>query len=134
MQMVLTLVTPAKKLLEKVPSTMVRIPAHRGELEILPGHAPLITTLSAGVLTYVLKGSSEEVRVAVSWGYCEVTGAGEVNVLAEIAETKSEISLDKAKQDRSAAMEKLGKTNYEDFIDNKRDFELAEARIKAVQG
>jgi F-type H+-transporting ATPase subunit epsilon len=129
----LTLVTPAKKILEKAPLKEVKVPAHRGELEILQGHAPLITTLEAGVLSYTLADNTEQ-RVAISWGYCEVTSSGEINVLAETAETKEEISVERAEAARAKALEALGKTNYENFYKNKRKFERAEARLKTVKG
>lgn len=129
----LTLVTPAKKILEKAPLKEAKVPAYRGELEILPGHAPLITTLEAGVLSYKLADNTEQ-RVAISWGYCEVTASGEVNVLAETAETKEEINLPRAEAARDKALEMLGKTDYENFNKNKRKFERAEARVKTVKG
>lgn len=130
----LTLVTPAKKLLEKAALKEVHVPAFRGEIEILPGHAPLITTLSAGVLRYKLADGAADVRVAISWGYCEVTAAGEVNVLAETAEGKEEISLPRAEKARQQALESLAKTDYDSFTKHRRKFERAEARIKTVKG
>lgn len=129
----LTLVTPAKKILEKAPLTEAKVPAFRGELEILPGHAPLITTLEAGVLSYTLADKTEQ-RVAISWGYCEVTASGEVNVLAETAETKEEINLERAEAAKTKAQEELGKTDFENFNKFKRKFERAEARVKTVKG
>jgi F-type H+-transporting ATPase subunit epsilon len=129
----LTLVTPAKKLLEKAPLKEAKVPAFRGELEILPGHAPLITTLEAGVLSYTLSDNTQQ-RVAISWGYCEVTASGEVNVLAETAETKEDINLERAETARTKAQDSLGKTDYENFNKFKRKFERAEARVKTVKG
>lgn len=130
----LTLVTPAKKILEKAPLKEAHVPAFRGELEILPGHAPLITTLEAGVLRYKLANSDADVRVAISWGYCEVTASGEVNVLAETAEGRDEIDVTRAEKARTEALESLGKTDYDSFNKHKRKFERAEARIKTVKG
>ncbi|MCB9072672.1 MAG: ATP synthase F1 subunit epsilon [Bdellovibrionaceae bacterium] len=130
----LTLVTPAKKILEKAALKKVLVPAYRGEIEILPGHAPLITTLSAGVLAYQLEGSSEEAKVSISWGYCEVTPLGEVSVLAETAEAKNEIDLARAEKARETALKQMGTTTYEAFEKTKRKLERAEARIKTVRG
>lgn len=130
----LTLVTPAKKILENAPLKQAKVPAYRGELEILPGHAPLITTLEAGVLSYKLADNNTEQRVAISWGYCEVTATGEVNVLAETAETKEEINLARAEAAKEKAMEDLGKTDYDSFNKYKRKFERADARVKTVKG
>jgi len=130
----LTLVTPGKKLVEKAPVKEVLIPAYKGEIEILPGHAPLITTLSAGVLQYKPENGSADVRVAISWGYCEVTATGEINVLAETAETQGEISLQRAEEAKAKALENMAKTDYDSFEKYRRKFERAEARIKTIQG
>ena len=129
----LTLVTPQKKIVEGAPLKEVFVPAYRGELEILPGHAPLITTLSEGVLKYKLEGSTELKAVAVSWGYCEVTAEGQVNILAETAEAPAEIDLKRAEQARQEAVEKLANVNYDDFEKTQRKFMRAEARIKTAK-
>ena len=93
----LTIVTPTKKLVHNKPMEEVFVPGNRGELNILPGHSPLVTTLTEGVLRYRLKGDSKEHNVAISWGYCEITPKG-VNIMAETAETPEEIDLSRAKE------------------------------------
>jgi F-type H+-transporting ATPase subunit epsilon len=95
----LNLVTPEKKLVTDLEIDEVIVPAYRGQLDILPGHSPLMTTLLTGILKYRAKGSSSYETVVVSWGYCEVHPEG-VIVLAEIAESLEEI-------DRSRAEEQL---------------------------
>ena len=94
----LTLVTPEKKLVAGQEIEEVFVPGYRGELNILPGHAPLMTTLNTGVLKYRLKGEDRMNYVAISWGYCQVNPGG-VNVLAETAERPEEI--DVARSDAS---------------------------------
>ncbi|MCB0350581.1 MAG: ATP synthase F1 subunit epsilon, partial [Bdellovibrionales bacterium] len=86
----LTLVTPQKKLLTDVEIEEVIVPAFRGQLNILPGHAPLMTTLTAGTLKVRRKGETAFKSAAISWGYCEVSSNG-VNVLADTAEWPEEI-------------------------------------------
>ena len=71
----------------------VSVPAFRGLLDILPGHAPLMTTLEPGVLTYRLKGE-EPKKVVISWGYCQISPEG-VNVLAEMVTNPEEINSEK---------------------------------------
>lgn len=129
----LTLVTPQKKIVEGAPLKEVFVPAFRGELEILPGHAPLITTLSEGVLKYKLEGSTELKAVAVSWGYCEVTAEGQVNILAETAEAPEEIDLKRAQDARQESLDKLANVNFDDFEKTQRKFMRAEARIKTAK-
>jgi len=91
----LNLVTPAKKLVTDLEIDEVFVPAYKGELNILPGHAALVTTLTTGILKYRTKGSGSLNHVAISWGYCEVFNE-EVTVLAETAETADEIDTDRA--------------------------------------
>lgn len=91
----LTLVTPEKKLLAEAEVEEIFVPGYRGELNILPGHAPLMTTLSTGIVKYRLKSTSELKSVIVSWGYCEVNPQGVV-VLAETAERPEDIDEERA--------------------------------------
>ena len=86
----LNLLTPDKKIVSNQELDEVIVPAFKGELCILPGHSPLMTTLEPGILKYKLHGSSDFVKVAISWGYCQVSPTT-VNVLAESAVTKDEI-------------------------------------------
>jgi F-type H+-transporting ATPase subunit epsilon len=87
----LTLVTPERRLVAGAEIEEVFVPGDRGELNILPGHAPLMTTLRPGIVRYRLKGESTVHRVAVSSGYAQVNGIG-VNVLAETAETADSLN------------------------------------------
>lgn len=93
----LTLVTPEKKILSGAEIEEVFVPAAAGELNVLPGHAPLMTTLETGVLRYRLKGESTFNPVAISWGYAQVNPNG-VNVLAETAERPEDIDMKRADQ------------------------------------
>ena len=52
----LTIVTPEKRILVGQEVEEVTVPAFKGELNILPGHAPLMTTLETGVMKWKLKG------------------------------------------------------------------------------
>lgn len=93
----LTIVTPEKKIIELQPADEVVVPGEMGELQILEGHSPLLTTLSSGILKYKLNSSSETKKLAISWGYCEVFPGG-VNIMAETAESANEIDLNRAKE------------------------------------
>jgi F-type H+-transporting ATPase subunit epsilon len=74
---------PDKKIVSDMDLEEITLPGNAGELNILPGHAPLMTTLSAGILSYKLK-NGESARMAISWGYCQISSDG-VTVLAETA-------------------------------------------------
>ena len=48
--MLLTLVTPEKSLITDLEVERVVVPGSGGEMEVLPNHAPLVTTLREGIL------------------------------------------------------------------------------------
>jgi F-type H+-transporting ATPase subunit epsilon len=102
----LTLVTPKKKLMTDVEVDEVIVPAYRGQLGILPGHAPLMSLLSAGTLKVKFKGSNDYKTAAISWGYLEVNPTGVV-VLAQTAEWKEEVDKTMAQQELQKANERL---------------------------
>ncbi len=128
----LNIVTPDKKLVSGLEMEEVFVPADRGELNILPGHSPLVSTLDPGVLKYRLKDDSETKAVAISWGYVEVTPNG-VNILAETAEKKEEINVEKAKADLLEIEKALDSAeNPEDIVAYDRKRRRAEARLNVV--
>jgi F-type H+-transporting ATPase subunit epsilon len=88
--MKLSLLTPEKKIVMSQDVEDVLVPGHKGELHILPGHAPLMTLLSTGIMRWRMKGSTEYSKMVVSWGYCEVNPEG-VIVLAENSFANEEI-------------------------------------------
>ena len=102
----LNLLTPERKAVYDQEITEVTVPAFSGEMTILPGHAPLITTLGTGVLKYKIKGSDRTQKAVISWGYCEVM-PGEVNVLAEFMQTQDEVVLADAEATIKTAEKKL---------------------------
>ncbi len=88
----LNLLTPERKAVFDQEISQVTLPAYSGEITILPGHAPMITTLGTGILRYRIKNVDRTFKAVVSWGYCEVTPEG-VNVLAEFMQTPEEVSV-----------------------------------------
>lgn len=86
----LTLVTPEKKLLIGQEVDSVVVPAFRGELNIIQGHTPMLTTLETGIVKWKLKGDDKYFHAVVSAGYCEVYPGG-VDILAEVADLPSEV-------------------------------------------
>ncbi len=131
--MLMNLVTPEKKILTGVEVEEVIVPADRGELNILPGHAPLMTTLSVGVLQYRLAGSSEFQKVVISWGYCEVNPKS-ILILAETAETLEEIDKERALRAQAKASKQLLEKDLEpDQIKKfQRKLERSAVRINAM--
>lgn len=130
----LNLVTPEKVILTETEIEEVIVPGFMGELNILPGHAPLMTTLDIGVLRYRLKGQSDYGRVVISWGYCEVNPQG-ITVLAETAESIDEINRERAERALRKSKEQLFEPDLSpDQIKKfQRKVQRAEARLAALK-
>ncbi len=108
----LNFATPDKKVVSEQELDSIVVPAFRGELNILPGHAPLMTTLEPGILKYRLK-NGEEKKIAIGWGYCQVSPEG-VNVLAETAMASDEIDTKIVLEHLKAQEQKLGSQALDD--------------------
>lgn len=128
----LNLVTPQKRLVTDLEIEEVIVPGFKGQLDILPGHAPLMTTLSTGVLKYRPKGATKLEAVVVSWGYAEVHPDG-VIVLAETAESIEEIDRARAekslKESEAKILDPLLESDQIEMFQKK--IQVAQARINA---
>lgn len=71
----------------------VLLPATEGDMTVLPGHAPVITTLKAGFVV-ATDGKDHGERVLVRGGFAEINAAG-VTVLAERATPVEELTPEK---------------------------------------
>lgn len=107
----LNLLTPTEKLAFNQPIESLQVVTHKGEIEILKDHAPLVTTLGIGILRYKKKieqGQIQLKKVAIFWGYLEVFN-NSVNILAETAETPESIDTDRANKALQKATEDMKK-------------------------
>jgi F-type H+-transporting ATPase subunit epsilon len=89
-----------------------------GEFGVLPDHAPFLTTIKVGMLTY--KKGSETGHFFVNWGYAEV-GPDKVTILADSAERSEDIDVERAKAHLERTEARL-----------KQEEELDEARATAA--
>ncbi len=107
----LEIVTPEKKVVETAAAE-VQIPGKNGYLGVLPGHAPLITELAVGEITF--RDAGEDQHLAVAWGFAEVL-PDKVTILAETAERPSEIDVERARKAKVRAEQRLtsGDTNVD---------------------
>jgi len=92
------LVSPEKILLSEAVE-MVVIPGAEGNFGVLPGHAPLISSVRPGTIE-VYEGNNVAERIFIAGGFAEVTPE-RCTVLADEAVTVS--SLDRAKVDAELA-------------------------------
>jgi F-type H+-transporting ATPase subunit epsilon len=122
----LEIVTP-DELLMRGPVDGVQIPGKNGELGILPGHAPLITELTIGEISY--RQAAHTHYVAVAWGFAEVM-PNKVTILADTAERAEEIDVKRAQEAKARAEEALRRAAADlDFEATQYALHRAEVRI-----
>ena len=119
----LEIVTPSK-LVVKESAEEAQIPGLSGYLGILPGHAPLISELGVGEITY--KTSRTTRTLSVAWGFVEVL-PDKVTILAEAAEHPQEIDTTRAQKAKKRAEDRL-KSN-----DPKTDYTRAEDALQRAE-
>src|SRR5437588_8831851 len=117
----LEVVTPERRLLSEAVDS-VTVPGRNGEMQILPGHAALISELQTGVLAYNQGGTAQQLHV--SGGFIEVNN-DKVSVLAEIAERPEEIDAARARLAREHTEKQLSS-----WSGTEEDFEKARAKLE----
>jgi len=126
----LEIVTPEKQVVKGVAAEEAQIPGENGYLGVLPGHAPLISELKSGALTYRAGGKTH--TVCVAWGFVEVL-PDKVTILAETAERPQDIDVPRAEKAKARAEERLKSNNPDVDYDRAEDaLERAESRIKVA--
>ncbi|MGL4324645.1 MAG: F0F1 ATP synthase subunit epsilon [Beijerinckiaceae bacterium] len=112
------LVSPEKMLFTGDVESVV-VPGADGEFQVFAGHAPVMTTVQAGVLR--VNGGGAPARVFVRGGFADVSASG-LTILAEQAIDLADVKADQvAKQIKDAE---------EDFADAKADDARAKAQEK----
>ena len=102
-QIDLEIATP-ERLLVKEQVNEIQIPGKEGYLGILPGHAPLLSQLGTGFLSYT--AGNRKRYLSIHGGFVEVL-PNQVRVLANIAERAEEIDTERARKDLQAAHEQV---------------------------
>jgi len=88
------LATPTRLLVSEEVDEVVA-PGSEGYFGVLPGHAPFLTTLGAGEVTY--RQGRQEQTIVVAGGFAEVRG-DRVIILAEVAERPEDIDRERAER------------------------------------
>jgi len=101
----LEIVTPTQ-LVYSGDVTEVVLPGLQGYLGVLPGHAPLVTELAVGEITFTPRATQKRQRVFCAWGFAEVLPE-QVSVLAQVAEKAEAIDLARAQSARDRAEQRL---------------------------
>ena len=124
------IVTP-ERVVERDVVTELQLPTKNGYIGVLAGHAPLITELGIGEISY--KADGQTYKIAVAWGFAEVL-PNKTTILAECAERAEDIDVARAQQAKQRAEELLRSGNPDtDFERAKSALERATARLDVAQ-
>ncbi len=102
----LEIVTPERKILS-VEASEVVVPGIDGYFGVLPGHAPFLTRLGVGEISY--KDPSGTHYLAVADGTVEVL-PHRVTILASLCESSREIDVERAREAKRRAEESMKQT------------------------
>lgn len=130
-KLTLSIVTPEKQLVSEEVD-QVNAPGTEGDLGILYDHAPILTNLRSGQLSYENEG--ETIALVVSGGYLEVTD-NRVTILAETGEFLHEIDRERAQRAHASAEKALSQTELseEEFIKAQKKLFRATARLENIE-
>tara|TARA_B100001146_G_C15907386_1_gene317237 strand:- start:87 stop:494 length:408 start_codon:yes stop_codon:yes gene_type:complete len=127
-KLILSVVTPEKQLVSEEVD-QVNAPGSEGDFGVLYDHAPILTNLRSGQLSY--ENDGESTALVISGGYLEVTD-NRVTILAETGEFLHEIDRERAERARSQAEEKLSNPDLseEEFSETQKKLFRAIARLE----
>lgn len=125
----LEVATP-KGLVLSTEASSIQAPSVLGELGVLPGHIPALTSLQCGVLKYVQDGKKRV--AAIDRGFLEVE-PGKVIILTEAFARPEDIDVEAAKTALADAEKRLAgmheDTTTAAYLEARRDEAWALARI-----
>lgn len=110
----------------------VYVPGSQGDFDVLPGHAPLLTSLRIGELHYKL--DKEVHYLAVNRGFAEITPA-RTTILVDTAESAGDIDVDRARAAKTRAEEKLKTLTPKDpaYPQELEALERAKVRLRVTE-
>lgn len=119
------LVTPNRLVADK-QVVRVTVPGVDGDFGVLAGHAPMLSTLRAGVLQLNV-GNNEVSRFAICWGYAEVL-RDRVIILTEESATVAEIDIATVEKERDDAL-----TELEGLFEEEPDYRMHKRHLEHAQ-
>jgi F-type H+-transporting ATPase subunit epsilon len=126
----LEVATPERELVHEQVAD-VQVPGKDGYLGVLPGHAPLLSLLGAGALSYAV--GPRRHFIAIQGGFLEVLSE-HVRVLANHAERAEDIDLERARAGLAEAQEQVAATASGGDPDRAlENLALAQARVTAAE-
>jgi F-type H+-transporting ATPase subunit epsilon len=115
-RLTLEIATPMRLVVAETVDEVVA-PGIEGYFGVLPGHAPYLTTLGIGEVTY--RVGQDEHYLALAGGFAEIRN-DKVIVLADTAERAEEIDRARAERARERAERRLSAPATEEAIDYTR--------------
>ncbi len=130
-QIHLEVVTPAGAVVSE-DVDIVNAPGYGGDFGVLANHAPFLSTIKIGLLTY--EQGKERKSLMISGGFSEVSN-NKITFLVESAEFGSDIDVDRAMKAKERAEKRLAQAAAQDENFNQvraeASLQRALARIKA---
>jgi len=129
------IVTPAERLYSE-EAYMVIVPGAEGEMGFLPGHEPLVSLLTDGVVRIQTeKDGGDMLRYVSQGGYVEITGR-KVIILPDRACSVEEIDLATAQERLKAAEAELASLSQEQAGKTRLATDIAwyQMQIHALEG
>ena len=115
-RLTLEIATPMRLVVAETVDEVVA-PGIEGYFGVLPGHAPFLTTLGIGEVTY--RVGQDEHYLALAGGFAEVRN-DKVIVLADTAERPEEIDRARSERARERAERRLSAVTPEETVDYTR--------------
>jgi F-type H+-transporting ATPase subunit epsilon len=122
----LEIVTPDHFVLREEVDEL-QVPGKNGYLGILPGHAPLITEMQIGEISY--RQGEATSFLSVAGGYCEVL-PDQVTILAERAEKAEQIDVNRALAAKERAEKRLTDLQNQDVDYGRAQLSLQRALVR----
>lgn len=133
-QINLEVVTPSGAVVNE-DVDIVNAPGCGGDFGVLANHAPFLSTIKIGALTY--ETGKTRKALMVSGGFCEVSN-NKITFLVESAEAKEDIDADRALKAKERADKRIasGGQGDESYSAARAELALARAvtRLKVVKG
>lgn len=109
-QIALEVVTPAGAVVSE-DVDIVNAPGYGGDFGVLANHAPFLSTIKTGILSYEI-GKKRE-HLMVSGGFCEVSN-NKITFLVESADFGHQIDVERAMRAKERAEKRLAQASAHD--------------------
>lgn len=128
----LSIFAPERRLTQDEQVKSLILTTAKGEVEILPGHADMISRLDTGRFTYVVDGKPAVTGV-ISSGFVNVEN-GKVKVIAETLELPHEIDKSRARAAQAKAEKMLSDASLDEHSFKKYQLKLQRSIIRQSIG